>query len=500
MKLNRKSITSILSANLLSIPSDTIFQLPEKVLQFGTGILLRGLPDYYIDKANKEGIFNGRVVVVKSTKGNTSEFAEQDGLYTHCIKGMENSVLKEEYIINASISRVLSSETEWTEILECAANESLQIIISNTTEVGITLVETDNINNEPPVSFPGKLLSFLYRRYLEFKGTIESGMVIVPTELIVDNGTKLKSIVVELAKLNKLEESFIEWLHNANDFCNSLVDRIVPGSLPANDLKELEQNFGYADELAIMSEVYSLWAIETQSEKTKEILSFSLADKSCVITNDINKFRELKLRLLNGTHTFSCGLAYLSNFDFVNESMHHEGMKSFIHDLMMQEIAPCIISESITEEEARIFAESVINRFSNPYIQHKWLSITMQYTGKMKMRNVPLLLKYYELKGHVPKFMAMGFAAYLLFLRVTEKVDDQYYGIRNGEPYLINDDAAAYFYQLWQENDASQVAQKTLENKSLWGEDLAALPGFVEVVTNFLVPYAGNNTIISWGR
>jgi len=500
MKLNRKNIAGIPSADTFSIPSDAIFQLPEKVLQFGTGVLLRGLPDYYIDKANKEGIFNGRVVVVKSTKGTTNDFTGQDGLYTHCIKGIEDSVLKEEYILNASVSRVLSSATEWEKILDCAANEALQIIISNTTEVGITLVETDSINNEPPVSFPGKLLAFLYRRYQEFKGTIESGMVIIPTELIVDNGTKLKSIVVELAKLNKLDNAFIEWLDNANDFCNSLVDRIVPGTLPGNDLNELEQRFGYTDELAIMSEVYSLWAIETQSEKTKEILSFSQADKSCIITNDINKYRELKLRLLNGTHTFSCGLAYLSNFNYVNEAMLHEGMKSFIHDLMMDEIAPCIISESITEEEARTFAESVISRFSNPYIQHKWLSITMQYTGKMKMRNVPLLLKYYDLKGHVPKFMAMGFAAYLLFMKVIEKVDDQYYGARNSEPYLIQDDAAAYFYQLWQENEAEQVVQKALANTSLWGVDLTTLPGFTETVTNFLVPYAGDNTITSWGR
>lgn len=500
MKLNRKNIATIPSANTIAIPSDKIFQLPEKVLQFGTGVLLRGLPDYYIDKANKQDIFNGRIVVIKSTKGNTSEFAEQDGLYTHCIKGLENSILKEECIINASISRVLSSATEWAEILRCAANKDLSIIISNTTEVGITLIETDNINNVPPISFPGKLLAFLYRRYKEFEGTIESGMVIIPTELIVGNGTKLKNIVVELANLNKLEDEFIEWLNNANDFCNSLVDRIVPGALPDNDLKELEQNFGYTDDIAIMSEVYSLWAIETQSEKTKEILSFSQADKSCVVTNDINKFRELKLRLLNGTHTFSCGLAYLSNFDFVNDAMHHEGMKSFIHDLMMEEIAPCIISGSITEEEAHTFAASVISRFSNPYIQHKWLSITMQYTGKMKMRNVPLLLKYYELKGNVPKFMAMGFAAYLLFLKVTEEIDGQYYGLRNGELYLIQDDAAAYFYKLWNENAADQVAQKVLANTSLWGEDLTTLPGFTETVTNFLVPYAGNNTITSWGR
>lgn len=51
----------------VSVPGEVIFSLPEKVLQFGTGVLLRGLPDYFIDKANRQGIFNGRIVVVKST-------------------------------------------------------------------------------------------------------------------------------------------------------------------------------------------------------------------------------------------------------------------------------------------------------------------------------------------------------------------------------------------------------------------------------------------------
>jgi len=161
MYLSQQTIKNILPTPGLTIPDKKIFSLPEKVLQFGTGVLLRGLPDYFIDKANRNGEFNGRIVVVKSTsQGSADAFDRQDGLYTLYVKGIENGATKEEAIINSSISRVLSAKEQWTDILHCARNPEIKIIISNTTEVGIVLTD-DDINLSPPHSFPGKLLAFL---------------------------------------------------------------------------------------------------------------------------------------------------------------------------------------------------------------------------------------------------------------------------------------------------------------------------------------------------
>jgi tagaturonate reductase len=229
MQLSRNIITKI-NGEGISMPSDLLFSLPEKVLQFGTGVLLRGLPDYFIDKANKQGIFNGRIVVIKSTSnGGTDAFAKQDGLYTLLERGVVGGKQKEETSINASISRVLSANEEWEAILACAANPAMQVILSNTTEVGIALVEEDAVNDKP-VSFPGRLLSFLLERYRVFGGSDASGMVIIPTELIVDNGAKLKKIILTLAKLKKVPAACLQWLDEKNEFCNSLVDCIVPGN------------------------------------------------------------------------------------------------------------------------------------------------------------------------------------------------------------------------------------------------------------------------------
>jgi len=203
MILSRYNLKNI-DPEVVSISDDSLFELPERILQFGTGVLLRGLPDYFVDKANRKGIFNGRIVVVKSTgNGDANEFTRQDSLYTLCVRGIENGNDVKENIINASISRVLTATTEWDQILECAHNPNLQIIISNTTEVGIQLVN-EPIKKHPPVSFPGKLLAFLYERYAAFGGSEQSGMIIIPTELIPDNGKKLEWIVLELAHLNGL--------------------------------------------------------------------------------------------------------------------------------------------------------------------------------------------------------------------------------------------------------------------------------------------------------
>jgi tagaturonate reductase len=482
MKLSERTIKKIKPQPGLIIPGKDLFLLPEKVLQFGTGVLLRGLPDYFIDKANRNGIFNGRIVVVKSTsQGSTDAFDRQDGLYTLCVRGIENGAMTEEIIINSSISRVLAAKEDWNEIIKCARNPEMKIIISNTTEAGIVLTE-DNIKLSPPSSFPGKLLAFLYERYKAFYGREDSGMVIIPTELITDNGNKLRSIVIEMARMNKLENAFIQWLQSANHFCNSLVDRIVPGKLSPDDQKVTEEKLGYADDLMIMSETFRLWAIESASLRVKELLSFSIADEGVVIAPDIEKFRELKLRLLNGTHTFSCGLAHLAGFTTVKEAMQNEEFSSYMHRLMMLEISPVLDSQDkIDYDEACAFAGDVMDRFRNPFIDHQWLSISMNYTSKMKLRNIPLLLDHYDHSKEVPENMALGFAAYLLFMKCKAGADGCYYGNIKGSSYLVQDEMANIFAEK-NTPDMDNFVDSILADKNLWGTEISKLNNFAEAV------------------
>jgi tagaturonate reductase len=349
----------------------------------------------------------------------------------------------------------------------------------------------------PPPSFPGKLLAFLYERYKAFNGTKESGMVIIPTELIVDNGEKLRSIVLELAGMNQLEDKFINWLQSANHFCNSLVDRIVPGKLSATDRQATEKILGYTDELMIMAEPFRLWAIESDNKEVKELLSFAKADKGVIIAGSIKKFRELKLRLLNGTHSFSCGLAFLAGFRTVKEAMSNEQMSSYIRRLMLEEIVPCLLNENISNAEALNFANQVMDRFCNPFLDHQWLSITLNYTSKMKMRNIPLLLWHYSINENVPEHMALGFAAYLLFMKCKKGTNGQYTGNLNGTSYVVQDEMAAYFAENWKTNDADVVTDEVLSDINLWGADLRTLKGFADAIKEKIQMLLCNGSIAS---
>jgi tagaturonate reductase len=486
--LSRAELSTIKTTRVVK-PDEKVFGLPEKVLQFGTGVLLRGLPDYFIDKANRRGIFNGRIVVIKSTdSGDAGVFDRQDGLYTLCIRGLEEGKKTEENIVCSAISRVLSAKDQWPEILRCAQNPDMQVIISNTTEVGIQLV-ADDIRQTPPMSFPGKLLAFLYERWRFFKGSPESGMVIVPTELIVGNGKKLAAIIGELAKTNGVEAEFVHWMKEHCRFCDSLVDRIVPGKPDKATTQQLQADLGYTDDLLSISEVYRLWAIEGD-EKVRSVLTFAQADPGVIIRPDIEIFRELKLRLLNGTHTLSCGLAFLAGHATVKNAMDDPAFSGFVTDLMLKEIAPSIPYD-VPLQDAKDFGIQVLDRFRNPHIQHQWISITMQYSSKMKMRDLPVLLRHYELAGKggsarsggiVPERFALGFAAYLLFMKAVKKEQDGYKGESRGQLYPIQDDKAGWYYELWQQYPADELVDRVLGDESMWGADLTRLKGFPEAV------------------
>lgn len=482
MLLSRENLKNI-SADKVELPSVESFDLPEKVLQFGTGVLLRGLPDYFFDKANKQDVFNGRVLVVKSTSSSgTDEFAQQDGLYTVCIKGIENSQEVVRYVVYNSISRVLAASEDWTEILKAAQSADFKVVVSNTTEVGIVM-SNDTIGDAPPSSFPGKLLAFLYERFKYFNGSSDSGVVVLPTELISDNATKLKKILVSLANQNELGADFLAWLDTANDFCNTLVDRIVPGKLPADEQKQTEAELGYEDNLMIMAEPFRLWAIETDSDRVRTTLSFAQVDSGIVLVPSIDKFKEIKLRLLNGTHTLSCAAALLAGFETVKEAMRDETFNGFVNDLMKEEIGKAITDQYIEQKDVDDFSSSVIDRFSNPYLEHKWAAISLNYTSKMNMRNVALLEKWYNKNLIPPAHFAIGFAAYIKFMDTQKKGDKYVQSIGNNE-VTLQDEFASLLFDYWTNKDT--VVHKVLSDDSLWGKDLTTYSGFEDAVKQYL--------------
>ncbi|MCE2833778.1 MAG: tagaturonate reductase [bacterium] len=472
----------------VSLPAPDALQLSEKVIMFGTGVLLRGLPAHFIEIANRRGVFNGRIVMVKSTDGgDATPFIHQNGLFTHLIQGYRHGEKVEEAFVNASISRVLSARTEWESIKALARNQAISVIISNTTESGIVLVPEDSIHAEPPVSFPGKLLALLHERYVHFKGDPERGWVILPTELIPDNGRKLLEILRTLARLNGLDQAFIDWVESANPCCNTLVDRIVPGKPPKDRLRALEEKFGYTDDLMIMSEPYALWAIETSHPKVSATLTFAEVNPEIHIRPDISVQRELKLRLLNGTHTFVCGPAVLAGFQTVDAAMENPVFGTYVRQLMIEDIIPAFRHPDISPEDAEAYASSVIDRFRNPQIGHRWLSITVNYSRKLQMRNLPLIHPALDRQGMIPERMSFALAAYLRFMKVSIGPDNKWRGSIDGFEYEVQDEFSAFYADLWvSHRDMTTLVQNAFNNTDLWGADMGTAAAIIGSVTGQL--------------
>ncbi|MFB3131715.1 MAG: tagaturonate reductase [Rhodothermales bacterium] len=490
-RLNKKLLLSAAYQDRddLLVPSARVFELPEKVVQFGTGGFLRAFADYFIDQANRRGLFNGRVVMVQSTGSRRAEtLAEQDGLYTLWVRGLEEDRPAEHFAIIAAVSRAISAQEAWHDVLACAHHPDLELVISNTTEVGIVLDEEDTLDAHPPRSFPGKLTAFLYERARHFDYAPDKGLIILPCELVEDNGVTLQRIVRALAERWLLGARFIDWIESANLFCNTLVDRIVPGTPGQEEVAACWTTLGYEDRLLTTAEVYRLWAIEGDADLRRR-LAFPEADPGVLVTGDITPYRERKIRLLNGGHTLTVPMGYLLGNGTVLDNMQHRLTGPFIAALLRQEIGPSLDVDPATVPP---YIDEVLARWRNPFLKHHLIDITLQSTMKMRHRVIPSILKYYAKRQAVPRRIGFGFAGYLLFMHGVEEKDGRIYGRRGDTPYPINDDQAPFFLDAWTSVDpgsdqsVAAFVERICAREAFWGVDLAHLPGFSATVAQYL--------------
>lgn len=387
----------------LVIPSPTVFELPERAVQFGTGAFLRGFVEYFVDVANAQGHFNGRVVIVGSTgSGRDAAFGAQDGLYTLQTAGADDSG---EVRVVASVSRALNAVAQWDAVLAVARQPEIAVVFSNTTEAGFALSADDHSPDGVPVSYPAKLTRFLLERARHFNFDASAGVVVLPCELLEDNGDQLRKLVRETAQRWQVDERFFRWLYAAVPFCNTLVDRIVPGAPTDVERARLSKALGYTDQLMTMAEPYRLFAIEADAA-TQARLTFASADPAIVMTTDIRPYRERKVRLLNGTHTALAAIGLLRGLDTVDAAMRDALVAAYARQLALEEIAPML-----DVPDAAAFGTAVLWRFSNPHVHHRLADISVQGTLKLRVRILPMLSRYVTAGKPVPPAIVLAIAA-----------------------------------------------------------------------------------------
>jgi len=453
-------------------------EYPIRVVQFGQGNFLRAFVDWIIDKMNKEAGFNSSVLVIQPRdKDEVYRLNEQDGLYTVILSGIENGQAKEEKVIINSIANGLNTYKEFDLYLKFAENPDIRFIVSNTTEAGIVYRKDDSIYDRPPESFPGKLTTFLYHRYKTFGGDPTKGLLVLPCELIENNGQTLKEIVLMLSKQWELGEGFESWIVNDNIFYNTLVDRIVPGY--PKKAKEIQKQLGYEDEFLVQGEAFYLWVIEGPG-KIKDEFPAEKLGLNILFVDDLTLYRDRKVRILNGAHTSMVPVAYLYGLNTVREAIEDKTVGNFIKDLIYEEIIPSL---DLKKEELIEFADSTIERFKNPYIEHKLLSISLNSMSKYKTRVLPSILEYRKRKGKLPRRLVFSLAALIFFYR----------GNRGDEGIDLSDEPniLELYNKLWTKYEESQenlgdIVEKILGLESLWEMNLNEVEGLAEQVLFYL--------------
>ncbi len=444
---------------------------PTKVIQFGEGNFLRAFVDWIIWNTNKATDFNAGVVVVQPIdRGMVDMLNSQDGLYHVNLQGIDKGQAVDSIEMIDVINGGLNPYTQNAEFLALAENPEIRFVISNTTEAGIAFDPSCKLDDKPASSYPGKLTQLLYHRYEHFNGDMTKGFIILPCELIFLNGKELKKCIYQYIDLWNLGEGFKVWFEQACGVYCTLVDRIVPG-YPKDTIDQIHERIGFKDNLVVKGEIFHLWVIEAPESVAAEFPA-DKAGLNVLFVPSEAPYHERKVTLLNGPHTVLSPVGYLSGLDTVKECVEDPQVGQFVRKVMYGELMETL---NLPKEELQAFADSVVERFLNPYVKHFVTSIMLNSFPKYKTRDLPGLKTYLERKGELPKGLVLGLAAIITY----------YKGGKRGDVEIVpNDDAAivALLKDLWATGDLRKVAEGVLAAEFIWGENLNEIPGLTDLV------------------
>ncbi|MCW3806315.1 tagaturonate reductase [Plebeiibacterium marinum] len=446
-------------------------EYPVKVIQFGEGNFLRAFVDWMIHKANKAIDFNSGVVVVQPLEyGMVDLLQKQDNLYHVSLQGIKDGKPAKETELIDCIMDSVNPYSNYEAYKEYFLKPELELVVSNTTEAGITRVENEDIHALPPKSFPGKVCQLLYQRFKHFNGDADKGLTFFCCELIDKNARVLNEIVLELAEQNNLEQEFIDWINNNCNFCSTLVDRIVPG-FPKDNIKEIQEELGYEDNLVVVGEYFHLWAIEAP-QKVREQFPFDKAGLNVVWLDDMTQFRDKKVRILNGSHTALVPVGLLSGHQTVKEAFDDKTLSKFILDMVDNEVIPNIHGET---EALKKFAAEILERFFNPYIRHFLKDISLNSISKWITRDYPSLLDSLNRTGKLPEKITFSLAALIVL----------YKGEYNGLSFEIKDtpEYVDFIQGEWNSGKSpEEITKVIINNEKIWGVNLAEVEGLADKV------------------
>ncbi|WP_051302548.1 tagaturonate reductase [Salibacterium aidingense] len=421
--------------------------LPVKVLQVGEGNFMRAYFDWMIEHMNRQGLFNGSVVALQPTPHGRKlpDLQAQDNAYTVQLRGQLDGKIVDRADVVTAISTSINPYEQWEQVVEAAKEPTLEILASNTTEAGLTYQEEAWKPEESPLSFPGKVAQLLYERFQAFNGDPEKGLVLLPCELVERNGDVLQELVLRKIDDWSLGDEFRQWVLAHNEFCQTLVDRIVTG-YPVN-IEAFQEKLGYEDRLLTVAEPYHLFVIEG-GERARQLLPLQDAGLN-VAYAPIKDYAELKIRLLNAPHTMMFALAHLYGVDTVYEAMQNEDIRAFIEGAMDHAIKPVLPYD---EKEKDSFAKGVLERFENPYQRHMLTDLGQNAVQKFGTRVQPLWTRWKN-GEEANRYFALALASILVYYQPEEKGQEKVQGQALGREMPLRESAEMidFMYNSWQQ-------------------------------------------------
>ena len=459
----------------LTRASTNIATKPTKILQFGEGNFLRGFADWIIQELNNQTSFHAGIKIIQPLpNGLGNKLNSQNGLFHVLLNDYSNGNQKSKIQLIDVVSEVINPYERFDDFIKEGENPELQFIISNTTEAGIVFDSSDTLEMKPAHSFPGKLLQLLYHRYQTLPDS--EPIILLPCELIDQNGQKLRMVLTEIIHHWHLGKYFENWITEKVVFCDTLVDRIVPG-YPNDKVNNIWGKIGFKDVMIVKGEFFHLWAIDSPIDLSTK-LPVSETHLNVVFTHDLESFRTRKVRILNGLHSAMVPIAYLLGLRTVKEAMEHELMSHFLEGMLFEEVLKTLNGNG---NELLSYANQVLDRFRNPSIRHELLAISLNSFSKYRTRVLPTILELYENNPESANHLLLSLAALIRF----------YQGSMNGQSIPINDSPyiLTKMEKLWyfKPPDYIDITHAVLADNKLWGQDLTMIKGLTDKVSHFLM-------------
>ena len=456
-----------------------------KILQYGEGNFLRSFADAYFQALKNEGKeIEVNVVIPINFPVMIDKFNAQDNKYNVILRGAKDGKGIEDVYPVDVVKSVINPFADDEPYYALARDPELKLIVSNTTEAGICFSDKDSFSGFDGITYPAKLTKFLFERF----NAGLPGLYILPCELIDNNADALSECVKKYIELWNLPEKFKAWNKEQNYYCNTLVDRIVSGYPRDEETKaHLEALVGESDALMTVGEPFGLWAVEKKGN-IDEYIADGSHNIEVVLTDDINYYKKRKVRVLNGSHTNLVPAGLWHGAVTVYDCINDKALSNHLLDTLNEEIVP-FVSDDVAA--TKVFADSVLDRFGNPYLNHQLTSIALNSISKWRARLLPSFKDYYLAHGKIAPHMTVGFAYLMnLYTRLEKRGDKFYVALPTREIEIIDDLPYLEYFV------GGGLVAEFMRDVSVWGEDLTTYEGFLDAVEADLAAIAEGESLI----